>query len=272
MTRNQIILLSTCIIAALALYVFTDHKKPEDAAKADEHKHEMPAQNMAEALDIQSYIEDITSRIEDNKIRTEIEQLQTEKAYNQLAEKFAQLDKPLAVAYYLTQNSLAEQKEDKLVKAGDYNMMLTQSAPDAKALNFLINNAIEAYEAANKVNPGNAGNRIKLAGAYMQQGAEPMKGVSMLLDIVKQDSTNVDAQMMLGRFGMVSGQYDKAIARFEKILYLQPQNSEALLMSAQCYESLGNKEKAVEMLEKCKNSLSDPELRKEIDKYIKEIK
>ena len=98
------------------------------------------------------------------------------------------------------------------------------------------------------------------------------KGVSILLEIVRKDSNNVDAQLMLGRFGLISGQTDKAIARFEKILYLQPQNSEALFLLAEAYDSQGNKEKALELLEKCKKTVKDPKAKKEIEDFIENIK
>jgi tetratricopeptide (TPR) repeat protein len=76
---------------------------------------------------------------------------------------------------------------------------------------------------------------------------------------------------MLGRFGIVSGQFDKAIARLEKVLYLRPQNSEALLLLAEAYNSKGDKSKAIEFLERCKKTVSNPELKKEIENHIKNI-
>ena len=114
-------------------------------------------------------------------------------------------------------------------------------------------------------------NRIRLAGAYMEDGGQPMTGVLMLLDIVKKDSSNVDAQLMLGRFGLISGQIDKAIARFEKVLYLQPQNSEALFLLAEAYNDQGNKQKAIDLLERCKKTVKDPATKKDIEKAIETI-
>ena len=99
-----------------------------------------------------------------------------------------------------------------------------------------------------------------------------MQGVSILLEIVRKDSANIDALLMLGRFGIISGQFDKAIARLEKILYLRPQNSEALLLLAEAYNGQGNKTKAIEMLERCKKTVNDPAAKKEIENYIQSIK
>jgi tetratricopeptide (TPR) repeat protein len=155
---------------------------------------------------------------------------------------------------------------------GDFSMMLLQTAPDEKAKNYLSTTAVESYKAAVSIDSSVTDNRLRLASAYMEGGSQPMEGVGILLDVVKKDSNNVDALLMLGRFGIISGQYDKAIARLEKILYLQPQNSEALLMLAEAHNNLGNKEKALELLEKCKKTVNSPELKSEIDKYIQSIK
>ena len=150
--------------------------------------------------------------------------------------------------------------------------MLLQSAPDEKARKYLADNAIECYSKAYNLDTTKTDNRIRLAGAYLQEGSQPMQGVSMLLDIVRKDSNNADAQLMLGRFGLISGQIDKAIARFEKVLYLQPQNSEALFLLAEAYNNQGNKQKAIELLDKCKKTVKEPAAKKEIEKYIEEIK
>jgi cytochrome c-type biogenesis protein CcmH/NrfG len=150
--------------------------------------------------------------------------------------------------------------------------MLMQTAPDDKSRRYLVTNAIECYKKAAELDTANTEYKIRLAGAIMEEGSQPMQGVMLLLGIVQKDSNNVDAQLMLGRFGLISGQIDKAIARFQKILYLQPQNTEALFMLAQAYDTQGNKEKALELLEKCKKSTTDPKVRKEIDNVIENLK
>ena len=86
---------------------------------------------------------------------------------------------------------------------------------------FLSDNAINCYQKAVNLDSTKTENRIRLAGAYMESGGPPMQGVSILLDIVRKDSTNVDALLMLGRFGIISGQFDKAIAQRCRDTYLK---------------------------------------------------
>ena len=276
MTRNQIIVVSACAVLCLGIYLFADTKKPKDEKTAEGGHNTMQGQGQEkpqpEALNIEAYITDVNAKIADKATQAKVEKLLASKSYKEVIAEYQKLDKPLAIAYYSVKVAETENKVEAYVGAGDYNSMLMQTAPDEKAKSFLSGNAVSCYKKAVDLDGGNTQNKIRLAGAYMESGGAPMQGVSILLDIVKQDSTNVDALLMLGRFGIISGQYDKAIARLEKILYLRPQNSEALLLLAEAYNGQGNKTKAIELLERCKKTVSNPEAKKEIENYIKSIK
>ncbi|MCW5908166.1 MAG: tetratricopeptide repeat protein [Chitinophagales bacterium] len=270
MNQNQILVIASCAVMCVGVYLFTSIKKPKetDAAAATAKKQ---GGNPNE-LDIEEYVAETAAIIQNDTIRKKVEKLISANDYENLVQEFAQQDKPLAVVYYLTKNAEAKNDVTYWVQTGDYCMLLLPTAPDDKARQYLNNTAIKAYKEALALDSTQTENQLRLASAYMEGGQQPMEGVSILLDMVKKDSTNVDALLMLGRFGIVSGQYDKAIARLEKILYLQPQNSEALLLLAEAHNKLGNKEKAVELLERCKKTVTSPELKSEIDKFIQNIK
>jgi tetratricopeptide (TPR) repeat protein len=278
MTRNQIIAVSFCAVLSIGLYVFTDHQKP--SAHDHEHDHDHTTENgqklppavPQEILDITAYLSEVDAKITDPKVVEKIAQLKKANDFKGLVDEYVKLDKPLAVAHYSLQ--LAEQKNtaEDFVKSGDYHSLLLQTAPDAKAQNFLNQNRVLAYEKAVALDSANTDYRIRYAGALMESGGPPMQGVAILLDIVRQDSTNIDAQLMLANFGIVSGQFDKAIARFQKILYLQPQNEEALLGMAQAHESSGNRQEAITALEKYAQVAKSAETKKRVKEYILQLK
>ena len=56
-------------------------------------------------------------------------------------------------------------------------------------------------------------------------GADAMKGVSILREVITKDSTNMQAQFVLAVGGYVSGQYDKAIPRLLKVVNAEPGNT-----------------------------------------------
>lgn len=274
MNRNQLIVIAACVTLGLGIYLFADTKKPKDEKVADSGHTTMPQQQeqKPESLNIEEYITDVNSKITDQATKDKIAQLQQAKSYKELIAEYKMADKPIAMAYYAVKMAEVENKAESFVTAGDFNSMLMQTAPDEKAKSFLSGNALSCYQKAVDLDSSNTENRIRLAGAYMESGGPPMQGVAILLDVVRKDSANIDALLMLGRFGIISGQYDKAIARLEKILYLRPQNSDALLLLAEAYNAQGNKTKAIELLERCKKTLSNPEAKKEIENYIKSIR
>jgi tetratricopeptide (TPR) repeat protein len=55
-------------------------------------------------------------------------------------------------------------------------------------------------------------------------GTNPMEGITLLRELIQKDSANVDAQYYLGLFSVKSGQYDKAINRFNTVLKLRPED------------------------------------------------
>jgi tetratricopeptide (TPR) repeat protein len=274
MRRNQLIVISACTALLIAIYFFGNTKKPKEespmGAPMGGHATQQPA-SQPEALDIEAYIAEVKSKATP-AIQQALNAAEKAQEFPILIDNYKKMDKPLAVAYYVVKEANKNNSLKQLVNAGDYNSALMQSAPDDKSRKFLAVNAINCYKKAVDLDSTKTENRVRLAGAYMEEGSQPMSGVLMLLDIVKKDSTNADAQLMLGRFGLISGQIDKAIARFEKVLYLQPQNSEALFLLAEAYNDQGNKQKAIDLLERCKKTVSDPATKKDIEKAIENIK
>jgi len=274
MRRNQIIVVSACLAVLIAIYFFGNTKKPTDASAAPMGQgHAQPQQQSApvESLDIEAYLAEVKGKSAPS-VKQGIDAAEKAVDYKGLVDIYKKADKPIAVAYYIVKDAEKENSVKKYVAAGDFNATLIQTAPDDKAKRFLSANILTCYKKAVELDSANTDNRIRLAGAYLQDGTQPMSGVLMLLDVVKKDSNNVAAQLMLGRFGLISGQIDKAIARFEKVLYLQPQNSEALFSLAEAYNDKGDKQKAIELLERCKKTVKDPATKKDIEKAIESIK
>jgi cytochrome c-type biogenesis protein CcmH/NrfG len=100
---------------------------------------------------------------------------------------------------------------------------------------------------------------------------EPMTGVAKLREVVAEHPDNIDAQVTLANLAITSGQYDKAIERLEGVAKKHPDNAKVLFVLAESYRSKGDKKKAIELFEKSKQLMSDPELKKEVDSYIKSI-
>lgn len=79
------------------------------------------------------------------------------------------------------------------------------------------------------------------------QGA-PMRGITMLREVIEEDPNHVKANYWLGEFSLMSGQLEKAAPRFIKILEVDPANAEAATKLVQVYIELQQKEKAKDVV------------------------
>jgi Tfp pilus assembly protein PilF len=99
-----------------------------------------------------------------------------------------------------------------------------------------------------------------------------MEGILKVRQVVERDSTNVFAQMVLGHGSLISGQYDKAIDRFGKVLATYPQNLEAILMMAEVYERKADKANAIKWYLNALPLATNPNMKTALEKRIEELK
>ena len=143
-----------------------------------------------------------------------------------------------------------------------------QSDPQLKM--WMANNAKELFERVLELSPGNDSAKVGLGSCYIlgNIGPNPMQGILMIKEVADRDPHNMYAQMMLGIGGVMTGQFDKAIDRFKKVVDHQPANLEAVLNLAEAYEQKGDKASAIEWYKKSKQLVRNPEIEKELDERI----
>lgn len=267
--RTQWIAIGVSLMALVVIFVFGNTRKPKEPLNP---AAEQMAKNQAPGLDIEDYIEETKGKLQDRAMAEKLDAFAKTAQFDSLIQNFSTLDKPLAVAYYSVKKAELTDKTDDWLAAGDFNTMMLQTAPDEKAKAFLNQNAINSYQNALANDTANLTAQMRLASAYINDGSNPMQGITMLRSIVEKDSNNADAQLLLGKYAIISGQNEKAIARLEKVVYLQPSNTEGLLLLAQAYEGAGNKAKAVEMLERSLKTEKEPGFQANVKEYIKKLK
>ena len=140
----------------------------------------------------------------------------------------------------------------------------------------MISKAIASYEKVIALNANNLEAQTAIGVAFVEGsallGEMPMKGIGILKDVLNKDPENIDALTNLGYFAIQSGQYEKAIERFETVLTIDPENAEAYIYLTDIYLSQKNIEKGIETLEKYKALVKDPLVEQQVDDYIKEIR
>lgn len=181
-------------------------------------------------------------------------------------------------AYYISEEAKLDNSEKNLTFAARLFLENLRAEHDAAKLDWKSTTAIELFEKAILLNPNDDDLRIGLGSCYVfgkgrsGDAQQTMKGIQELLLVARKDSTNMKAQFVLGVGGFVSGQYDKAIERFHKVVAAQPDNLEAVAFLADTYAAQGNKAEAVKWYNVSKRMVNNPAYSKQVDERIAAMK
>ena len=204
---------------------------------------------------------------------------QQEKAFTQLGDFWHDsLDNHELYVFYISKAAMLVNSEKNLTFAARQILGDIRNEPDPAKRGWKADQAIALLTKAVELNPVSDSLKIDLASSYIfGKGMAgdvnaTMNGVRQLLDVVKKDSMNMQAQMVLGIGGVVSTQYDKAVERLKKVVQYQPRNTEAVSWLAEAYAGKGDKENAIKWFEISKQMVNNPDYSKEIDGRIKELK
>lgn len=185
-------------------------------------------------------------------------------------------------AKYLGEAAKLENSEKNLTFAAHLFLREAQSVSEQPLQIWLAKEAKELFEKALEVNPANDSTKVGLGSTYFFGGAgnePPMRGIALIREVAEKNPDDSFSQYMLGIGSTISGQWPKAIERFEKVLALEPQNLELILRLADTYEKSGDKANAkkkyelflqtVKSLETQGKFKSNPEMLKQIEDHIK---
>jgi len=151
----------------------------------------------------------------------------------------------------------AEPSEKAWVIAGSMFQDGYQQTDKEEIRRYCSTNAVKAFEKAIELNPENLDNKISLALCYTDNPPQdnPMKGILMLRDLDGKFPSNPKVLFQLAKLAMRTNQFDKAVARLEQILAVQPKNSSAVCLLADAYKGAGKNDKAQLFAKKCESSL-----------------
>jgi len=177
------------------------------------------------------------------------------------------------MAYYTGKSAKLENSQKKLTFAAQIFLQLMEGEQNPSVQNWEAREAVSCLEQSIKLAPDDEDTKLALAAGYIEGTGEPMRGVQILLGITREKPGDIPANMLLGRMSVQSGQFDKAVGRFETILKQEPENKEAIFFLIQAYEGKGDKTKAIEQLQKLKQLVTDnPAFTKELEQHINSLK
>jgi len=281
--NKQLLLVAAGLIAVASLFFFgrTVEKKTSKPGVST-------TQNAAPAFNITQYISQAKQKLTASQILT-LGKLENSVTRGDVINQQIAANKALAnfwkdsihsfepYAYYLSESVKLENSEKNLTFAAQLILDNLREEHDPAKLDWETEQAKELFEQAIKLNPESDDLKIGLGSCYIYgkgrsgDPQETMKGIQQLLAVVKKDSLNMKAQLVLGVGGFVSGQYDKAIDRLLKVVKAEPTNLEAVAFLADSYASKGDKKEATRWYQVMKKLANNPEYDKEIDQRIKQL-
>ena len=279
MQKSQVLLVGAAVALLVILFAFgrtvpRSEKKPASSAAPMQGGQDVEPIAFSELLatakgkiPAEKLLQ--VNTIETNVVRGDVKTQQIA-AYRQLYNTWDSLNQLPVAAYYLGEAAKLENSEKSLTFAANLFLAHLQHAEDPRVAKWEAQQAIALFDQAIQLNPANDTLKISQAMVYMNTG-EPMAGVTKLREIVASHPDNLYSQVTLANLAITSGQYDKAIERLEGVAAKHPDNAKVLFVLGESYRSKGDKKKAVELFERSRELMKDPELKKEVDSYIKSI-
>lgn len=291
-TKSQLILITVCIALVALLYIFGQRKSLESPTSGEMPTGGMPMASNPDAatllktqIDMTALAERLKAKIKtgaadsiaywENKFKESADSESRTHALRQIARIWENEGYLELGANYHRQIARTDSTRTNWLEAANKLADAFQLAGDSTMKLFLIENAIDSYQKTLQFDTTQLDVKVNIANcyfdAYSNNPQMVMTGVMLLRSVTAIDSTYVPANISLGRMSIVSGQFDKAILRFQTVIRRDPGNAEAYYYLGEAYAAMGQKEKAKEAFENCKKLIKNPNFAAELDKYIQQL-
>ncbi len=282
---KQVIIVATMVV--LAGFLFTRDVK--GLIKPKEDSKQTPAGQTATANEsnntVSFSIEDASAigmGLINGTISKEISEL--ESAYKnasgdeqleqakQLAQKWDDVEQAVPSAMYLEVVANKEPILTNWLSAGTRFLKAFDNTQDSLVRPVMLQKANASFIKAMALDSTNTEAKTGLGVTIVNGMGAPMEGIAMLREVVAKDPKNLKANMNLGVFAIKSGQFDKAIIRFNNIIETIKATPDAYFYLATAYESLGKNTEAIDAYLNSKKLAANPTLSAFIDKKVAELK
>jgi len=261
----QIIVIFGVVTLTVLLYIANKKGKPV--------KREMPKLEAASAINIEAFSDSVIQSL-DKENQALVNQMKLLSNKSQGFDSIAGILLPKSVtasAFYYEKSANISATNLAWKKAGLLYYKATRfDQPYLKQT--LFSKAIECYNNAMQLDTNDLEAATMLGTCFVEGSAQPMNGIMLLRKVVSKDSTYIDAQVQLGLFAIQSGQTDKAVDRFNKILKIKPDYIQAYIYLGQIYADMGKKEQAIEMLELYMKKSNDNTINQQVEQFINDLK
>ncbi len=274
------------IMAGLTAFIFFHGKDKSEALTKEDRfvtkdTTNQSAPEKAAATDFQfsSYKDKVIKTLPDTQAQR-IKEL--EKALNKgsrdstlipkISHFWSHQDRPLIAAEY--HKKWAQRKNDtqSWFKVGQQYQKAREIRRDTNISKYATENAVKAFKRVLEIDPNHLNAKAGLALAYIKERRQVMKGVGLLKEVLKVNPEHRKALFYLGVLSIRSGQFDKALERFQKLVRIQPKNAFNHRYLGIIQEQLGNTKKAIDAYSTYKEMVEQPKLKERAKSKINTLK
>ena len=282
MKRPQWIAVFVALALVAILYIFgrtVPNTRPATPTQGEEQADVLPTDSILAQARKKLTTAQVTrlNGLEHSIVRGDVKDQQL-KVYHQLAHFWAdtgQLFEPYA--WYTAEAARLENSEKSLTFAAHLFLQNLRGENDPALRTWKAVQARDLFERSLKINPENDSSIVGLGACYIfgSISATPMEGILKVRSVAERDSTNLFAQEILAQASMLSGQFEKATARFETIYRLSGTRTEvkleAALMLAEASEKRNDPKAAIDWYKKSLQLIKNDQIRVEVQKRIDEL-
>lgn len=174
-----------------------------------------------------------------------------------------------SAAYIAEEEALRSPKMGNALLAADLYYDAYTYALDPDRIRRFAESARGWYEKVLLEKPDSTDLKVKLGMTYLTT-ENPMQGIMLIRSVLEKDPDNRFALSNMGLLSMQSGQYEKALERFERIKEIDPSDLQNRFYLAICLKETGKTPQAIAEMEHVKANESDPDVLTTVSRYLEE--
>lgn len=249
---------------------------PKDASASSMPVEAAPAISLVEVSSTAKNLVSIATAKEITTLEDEYQSAKNGEKLNfakRLSDKWDDVEQAIPSALYAEIVANTESSLTNWLTAGNRFMKaFDNSQQDSLVQPTLLQKANASYKKALTIDSTSNDAKTGLGITIVNGMGAPMEGIALLREVVAKEPKNLKANMNLGVFAMKSGQFDKAITRFNDIIANIKATPDAYFFLATAHENLGHKKEAIDAYLASKKLAANETLSKFIDKKVAELK
>lgn len=274
MNRQQLLLISGLSLAGAALFVF-GKKTALQSETPNSERLQQTISDQSLILQAKSSLNEAAKK-EAEKLDSLINKASTAQNKSAILAQLADLwDKNtqwgIAGLYYDSASKISSSSGLSAL-AGTRFLAATDMTEDSTLRPYLSKRALQSLLKATELAPEDLNIQAEYGNALALLGDNPMTGIQKLREITQKDSLHLKANFHLAQLSIRSGQFDKAINRFNLINRHYPAFPDAWLGKGEAWYNLQNVPEALKALETYKALVKDPVVLQQVDAFMNQIK